>query len=41
MNWNECVDCEKEVIGYISSSAVWNKYNCPHCNNADAQIGEQ
>jgi|TARA_R110000824_G_C15044262_1_gene660736 hypothetical protein len=20
---------------------VWNKYNCPHCNCADAQTGEQ
>ena len=35
----KCVDCEKEVIGYITSSAVWNMYNCPYCNHAEEQTG--
>ena len=33
-----CVDCEKEVSGFIvlPKATFWHKYNCPHCNCAKA-----
>ena len=41
MSSHMCSDCGERVDEDYMFVDKWDKYNCPYCNNADAQTGEQ